>query len=265
MWLPAACIAGIAAGGLAVVAGQLFQPLAIFPLLVGALLGGLLVLLARLFHVGHRGTLIAGALGAAAACVLAQHALTYAQAWRRYERARLEAQGTAQALARAPAALAEAVQDRLPSPPGSFDTYMVRQARRGRPIGPWVARGWAAWLSWAADGMLVLVAACAATLLGVRSPFCDRCGTWYRTVRRGGLEAETIGALGDLVGRPVAGDVRTAGYRMRSCPGGCGPTLLELFWEDARGASSTHRAWLDVEGRNRATALLDSRLDASLR
>ena len=81
----------------------------------------------------------------------------------------------------------------------SFGKYMLAQARRGRPLpGGYIATGWEAWLTWAIDVLLTLAAAVAVTLPGIRVPYCNRCRTWYRTIRNGRIDVRTAQLLAEI-------------------------------------------------------------------
>ncbi len=120
-----------------------------------------------------------------------------------------------------------------------------------------MAKGWVAWLSWAVDTLLVVAAAVAVTLPALRAPYCNRCGTWYRTIRNGKIGVSTGRRLAELLRVEEIGNPRSFRYRLSACQGGCGPTRCELSWEEAGGALNLVQIWLDATGRNQVAAILD--------
>jgi hypothetical protein len=140
----------------------------------------------------------------------------------------------------------------------SFPEYIRAQADHGRPLfGEYVAQGWAAWLSWGVDAILTLAAALAVTIPAFRLPYCNRCGTWYRTVRNGKIDVPSARRLAETCGVEEIPGLRSPRYRASCCQGGCGPTCFELSWEEPNGVVDLARVWLDVEKRNQVAAILD--------
>ena len=122
----------------------------------------------------------------------------------------------------------------LVAPPESFADYLRRQADRGRPLtATWSLTGWQAWLSWAVDGLLVAAAALAMVIPATRLPYCNGCGTWYRTIRAGRTPQAAAERLADVAAATLDAPAKWVRYRLSCCQGGCGPTRLELFWETA--------------------------------
>ena len=139
-----------------------------------------------------------------------------------------------------------------------FGTYLCAQADHGRPLlDGYVAKGWAAWLSWAIDAMLTAAAAVAVTIPAFRVPYCNRCRTWYRTVRNGKIDVPTARRMAEACEVEETAGLRSPRYRLSCCHTGCGPTYCELSWEEPNGAVDLVRVWLDAERRNRVTAILD--------
>ena len=146
--------------------------------------------------------------------------------------------------------------------PPAFGEYLRAQADRGRPLfGPYVAKGWAAWLTWAVDAMLTLAAAVAVTIPAFRVPYCNRCRSWYRTVRNGKIDVPTARRLAETCGVDEIAGLHSPRYRLSCCQGGCGPTRCELSWEEPDGAVDLVRVWLDAEQRNQVAAILDELAD----
>jgi hypothetical protein len=224
-----------------------FAPIVLFPVLLGVVVGATVVGLVRFTQVGHRPTILLAALLAAAVAGIGQHYFSYLAA---YDRA-----GSSSGVgAASQAEVAALLQQMKPS----FAQYLDAQARRGRPlVHGYVAKGWAAWLTWVADALLVMVAAVAVTIPALRAPFCNRCGTWYRAIRNGRIDVSTARRLAELVRVEELGEPRSFRYRLSACQGGCGPTRCELSWEESGGALNLVQVWLDAAGRNQVVAILD--------
>ena len=221
-------------------------PLLIFPLLVGCGLGLLLAGLTRLGQVGHRATLWSGAILAVAVAVAGQHYCSFLD----FKAAVLVQKSQGSSLAEFP--------DMMP-----FSWFMHRQATLGRPVtANFKLRGAAAWASWAADGLLLLLAASAIVHLAYRTPYCSLCRSWYRTTRAGPVTAETARRLAEAAGLPIgeppAGTVYpwSAQYRLSHCVSGCGPCRLELA-ASGRDKTKVVEAWLSAAERERVARVLD--------
>lgn len=256
VWLAVAPVLGAIAALVAVSAQFFFAPLLIFPILIGIGLGGMLVGLQRVAQVGHRPTLWLGAVVAAAAAIGGQHYISYREARSRIEQQ--EAENILEAQQKAPNLPPEFFQGMGPRPPANFAEYMRHQAADGRPIiGQRRASGTWAWVSWAIDGLLLLLAAGAVMIPASRQPFCNRCQSWYRTVRGGKispLTARQVAEAGDMV---LTERVKSARCRLSNCSSGCGLTRLELSWEEPDGRTYLNTVWLDADRRDRIGRLLD--------
>jgi len=245
-WGMACLLLGIAAAASALAVQRIFAPLGLFPLLAGVVLGGLLVVLMRAGHVGHRPTLVVGAALAVVATVVGQHFLSYRQAVR------------AANAGRGPwvaALFPEHV------PPQSFAQFLREEARHGRPVGPLTASGLWAWFTWALDALLLATPAMVLVVVSARLPYCDRCGSWYRTVRAVRLEPRRAAELASLVGLARPRGPHRLRVRMIDCPGGCGPVGLACAWSDAPQAGTPDHLWLDRAGWAPIQALLDRPAD----
>jgi len=164
LWLPACALDGAAVAWLAALIGQYRAPLAVFPLLAGLALGVTLAGLMSVCQVGHRPTVLAGLLLAVSVAVVGQHFAAYRQAL-----ADTRQHAATYQLARQ--AFGDEVAGRVPLPPQSFGEFLSRQAARGRPLwGDWSARGAAAWLTWAVDGLLVVAGALLVVVPAWRPP-----------------------------------------------------------------------------------------------
>jgi len=231
-----------------------FAPLILFPLLLGAAAGLMVVGLVRVAQIGHRPTIAGSVVLAAVLAATAQHYFTYLAAYRQPADAtagRGVVSGSSQP---APVDLS-AVLDRIKP---SFGEYLQGQARRGRPLLlGYVARGWVVWLTWAIDGLLILAAALAVAIPAMRMPYCDRCRTWYRATRCGKTDLPTAERLAAVAGVELPERPRSPRYRLSNCQNGCGPTRCELSWEETDGGVSLFRIWLDAAQRNQMAAILD--------
>jgi hypothetical protein len=149
------------------------------------------------------------------------------------------------------------------SPPADFGDYLRQEAARGRPVMKWTLQGWAAWLSWAIDGLLTLTAAVAMVLPATRLPYCRACRSWYRTIRGGRVPRATAQLMAAAAGIEVIDAGKWLRCRLSCCRGGCGPTNIELFWDSpARGRWSAE-AWLDAPRRLRVMQALDEAGEAA--
>jgi len=159
LWLSGGVAIGLAAGWIATMVAARFAPLVVFPLVVGAVLGIVLIGAAQLLQSGRRPTILAAAVAAALVAVGAQHYFSYLDACRKMEESRT--------IRDAEAAFAQIMPDRRPA--GPFD-YLRSRAAVGRrmPFG-YVARGPMAWLSWVVDGLLVVAGTMAVVVFATDS------------------------------------------------------------------------------------------------
>ncbi len=123
-----------------------------------------------------------------------------------------------------------------------------------------------------------LLAAVTVTIPAVRAPYCNRCGSWFRTVRNGKIDLPTSRRLAELLGVEQPGrvalasrqcpaetparrqchpPVRSSRYRLSACRGDCGPTRCELSWERSGGGVDLARVWLDGKQRSEVVSILD--------
>jgi hypothetical protein len=227
-------------------------PLILFPLLVGVFTGLTIVGLARFAQIGHRPTIVLAVVLSAVPAVAGQHYFRYISDYS-------SVKGDSPIFADAKIGTAgqdlSALAHKLA--PG-FGEYIRARADSGRPLwGKYVAKGWAAWLSWIIDAMLTLAAAVAVTIPAFRVPYCNRCRTWYRTVRNGKIDVPTARRLAETCGVDEIAGLRSPRYRLSCCHTGCSPTYCELSWEEPNAAVDLVRVWLDAEKRNRVVAILD--------
>ena len=251
VWLLGAVALGTFAARAAADAQFYFAPLVIFPFLAGVMLGGLLIGLMRGGQIGHRPTIISGAILAVAIAVAGAHYFCYLSAG--------ESQLKQPRLAdEARQFLPESLARRLQTPPANFWEYMRQQADRGRPLTlGYIARGWIVWLSWIIDGLLVLGGTAAVLIPTMLLPFCSRCQTWYRAVRSAHIPASAIKQIGQIAGVDPLEHLKAGRCRLICCHSGCGPTGCEMYWEDTSGETYFARAWLDVAKRNMVMQVLD--------
>ncbi len=251
IWLLGVLILGTFAARAAVAAQFYFAPLVIFPFLAGVMLGALLIGLMRGGQIGHRPTIIIGALLAVAIAVAGSHWFCYLSAGDSDNR-------QPQLSDEARQFLPESLARRLPTPPASFWEYMRQQADRGRPLLlGYIACGWAAWLSWIIDGLLVLAGTAAVLIPTMFLPFCGRCETWYRAIRSAHIPASAIKQIGRIAGVEPVERLKSGRCRLICCHSGCGPTGCELYWEDTGGDTFFARVWLDAAQRNLVMQALD--------
>ena len=88
-------------------------------------------------------------------------------------------------------------------------------------------------------------------------PYCDRCGSWFRTVRNGKIDLPASQRLAELLDVEVPEGGRSPRFRLSACRGECGPTRCELSWERTGGGVDLARVWLDAEQRNEVVAIID--------
>ena len=239
-------------------------PFILFPILVGIFAGLTIVAVARFAQLGHRPTILAATVLAATVAALGQHYIGYLATYSRdfstaplAQASRFLAPPDASEYLRRQA-VAQNVRAISRELTPTFGEYLSAQAAHGRPL-PWgyVAAGWAAWLTWAIDALLTLAAAVAVTIPAVRVPYCNRCGTWYRTIRNGKIDVPSAERLAETCGIEGIAGLRSPRYRLSCCQGGCSPTYCELSWEDSRGAVALVDMWLDSKRRNQIVAILD--------
>ena len=252
LWLPMCGLLSASAAWLAVVVANHFAPLLIFPIMVGLVLGVTLVGLARLIQVGNRPTVILGTILACAVAVVGQHYVCY-----RVDRELVREQ--AESFHRAEQKHPGLVLGSAPEPAGGLFDYLCRQADEGRPLlGSYVARGPVAWTSWTADGLLVLAAALLVALPAVRQPYCSRCRSWFRTTRRGQVDADSARRLGGVLKIELPENVTSIDYRVVTCNAGCEPTGFEVCWVGESEKPGSARVWLSADQRNQVTQTLDA-------
>ena len=250
-WLAVCCVHGTGVAWVAVTVQEHFAPWLVFPLLVGIVLGTTGVGLLRVCQVGHRPTLLLGALLSALVAVCGQHYIGY-------RIAREVAQQEAETFQLARQFKAELLKGSAPMPAEGFVQFMRWQAARGRPIGSYTAQGLLAWLTWVLDGLLVLAASVAVVVPASRQPYCSRCRSWFRTTRSGRIDPQAADGLASPADVAIPDDLASVRYRLVTCAGGCGPTGFELCWENRGGKSSSARVWLDAAGRKRIVDTLDT-------
>jgi len=245
-WLPGCGALGLLAAWAAVVARGYAAPLVLFPLVVGVVLGGAVVLLMRVLDVGHQPTIWLGALLAGLLTVAGQHYFTF---WK------VQVQQVFAADPEKVAGLLLVAPERVP--PGRFWEFMTWSASRGLSIRGYSVQGGLAWLLWSLDGLLVLVPAMILVGATARLPYCDRCRQWYHTTRTGRIDSETAFQLSAEVETALGAGIERVRYRLLVCQGGCGPTGLVLAGEDADGRFSSGILWLDAAGRQKVVEILD--------
>jgi hypothetical protein len=253
VWIPACLAYGGLIGWVSVSIERYRAPLLLFPLLMGLVLGATLVGMSRVCQVGNRFTVLLGVVLAALAAVIGQHYVGYRDA-------RRQAQEDAQSYRLARLAFGDVVLGETPVPPAGFLDFLRWRAARGFHVVGYQARGAVVWVIWVADALLAVAAAVTVVLPALNKPYCDRCRSWFRTIRRGPLDPATAGKLAGLVDEDLPDEVASTRYRIFACNGGCGPTGLELRWVGPGGESCSTRAWLGAERRNGVVRALDERV-----
>ena len=221
-----------------------YAPLGLFPLIVGVITGGAVVLVMRAIQFGHRPTIWLGGLLAACVVISGQHYLAFQQ--------------DQQVLAQDPAKYAKlqlVAPERVP--PERFWDYMNWSATRGRPVGPYHARGGWAWLAWSVDAFLLLASTLILVVLTARLPYCNTCRRWYQTIRTGRLSGDTAADLIELAGIDSGRQIGAARYRLLACSGGCGPTGLIVSPTDSEKKLRFCITWLDADQCRKIVELLD--------
>jgi len=225
-----------------------FAPMILFPLLVGVVTGLSIVGLVRFAQMGHRPTILMTAVAAAVVAAAGQHYCHYLSDyfWKKQPSI-----GTGPLAGQDLSALTQGMTP-------SFGKYLSVQARRGRPLpGGYVVQGCGAWLSWGIEALLSVAAAVGVTLPALRVPYCNRCGTWYRTIRNGRIDVPTARRLAETLDVDLAESMHSPRYRLSACRSGCGPMRCELSWEESNGVVDLARVWLDAEKRNKVLTVLD--------
>ncbi len=221
-----------------------FAPLILFPILLGTAVGITIVGLIRFAQFGNRSAIFAAVVVAATTAPLGEHYFGYLSAYPGFQVAGSASSSDHSSLVRQVAP--------------SFGAYLQAQAARGRPLwGDVVAHGVFAWVSWALDAALTVVAAILVTLPALRVPYCSRCGTWYRTTRNGKVDLTTGRRLAEICGIEDIASLHSPRYRLAVCQGGCGPMRCELSWEESSNAVSVARVWLTSEQRRQIAEVLD--------
>lgn len=229
---------------LAVVAGEYFAPLLLYPLLVGVVTGAATVGLVRMSQTGNRPTILAGALVAALVAAAGQHYVKYRLVYRPAPK---------------DAALFERIRG-LPMVP-DFATYIQRMAEQGRKVyGRRIGGPALAWTSWGLEAALLTAAALALAALAARQPYCNRCHSWYHITRSGRLAGARARRLAAAAGVDLPWEVAVR-YRLANCNSGCGPSGLALYWEQADGEPAAARSWLTAEQRRQVAEVLDAAVD----
>jgi hypothetical protein len=158
LWLPATLVAAVVLGQLAVMLQPRFSPVLVFPVLLGAALGGIALALGRALNFQSRRWVVSGTLLSALVLTAAQHGFAYLEYRRAFERD-VQENPQAQLLKHAGGHVG----------PAGFPQFIASEARDGRKIGDYRLTGWAVWLSWNVDGLLSVVAAGGVILLTLPS------------------------------------------------------------------------------------------------
>ncbi len=205
-------------------------------------------------RVAHYRAVVCTAVLAGLLTAVAHHAWSYREAVARARRMQIkvEAEAARQAGRRGQAVIG--IGELLVEQPESLWEFLQSEARRGRPLWGWHARGVWAWLWWGIDALLIAGAAGWGVARFATLPYCNHCGSWYRTVRAGRLapaESARIAAGLGLEAAELAGSVQV---RMMSCVGGCGPVLLIIH---ARPSRRVWRMWVSQPAAGQLAGMAD--------
>ena len=229
-----------------------FAPLVIFPLLTGIGLGAVLTGLMRVGQVGHRPTIILGAVLAVLTTVAGEHYFCYLST-------RSAEPEQSQLAEKARQVFPDLLAGRLQTQPSNFADFIRQQADRGRPLlFGLIGRGWIAWLSWAIDGLLVLAGAAAVLIPAMLLPYCRQCQTWHRAIRGAKITGSAVTEIGRIVDVDLVENIKSGHCRLISCHRGCGPTGCELYWESTDGDTYFARVWLDAQRTRQSNAIARS-------
>ena len=214
LWIPLCLVHGGATAWLAFGIQKRFAPLGLFPILLGLAMGITLAGLMRLVHVAGRSTIVAGTVVAVTVAVFGQHYFCYQE----------QASG-----GRTPGGavfawplepIRTSFAARRPYRPTAPSNSCAGRQFAGVPSR---GRSWreagGAWASWALDGGLVLLAALLVVIPAARQPYCDRCRTWYSTVRRGAVSLDAAAAVATELGFTAPEEALSASVSSGSVPG----------------------------------------------
>lgn len=233
LWAAAALATGILVALLSqLVQGTGFSPVGLFSLLVGAVLGSALAGLARWIAVGHKPSLLGGALAVALIAAASQHLFAYLD-YRASYLAELE---------RKPAAALMGAE------PLGLIAYLEHEMQPRWTVTRWIV-----------DAVLIAVAAVGVVALALRGrAYCDQCRSWYAARRSGSLMDDTARRLATQAGIDLPQKAQGASFQLLGCHTGCGPAGLQLSWNtSAPRTTVTTIVWLDAEGRRQIEGLLD--------
>ncbi len=234
------------------VIAEYFAPFLVFPILLGLSLGVPLIGLARLMQVGNRLTVVAGVVLACMVAVVGQHYICYRGD---AEVIRKQAESFRQAELRYPGL----VEGTAPEPYDGLLDFLCRRADEGRPlVGDCVARATAAWASWSLDGLLVLASALLVVIPAARQPYCGKCRSWFRTIRRGQIDPDSAQRLAQTLEIELPDEITSIAYRIVSCTAGCNPTGFEISCVAKSGKPTSTSLWLTPDQRTEVTKILDT-------
>ncbi len=253
-WLAALLAAAWGAGLLAAIVQQRFAPLLLFPLLFGVVIGAAAVALARAIKLGHRAAVAFGAIAAVLLAVFALH-------WQSYRQAEAQALKDAEQHAQLVQFHPQFATTTVPPPPADVWQFLDERAAQGRLLpGGMLLKHSAVWGMWGFETLLTIVGALVVVIPSMRHPYCDRCRSWFRMVRRGSLSLRT----GEWVAsrQKLPAEHLPLAYRLLACESGCGATGLDVSWPVTQGARGVVpaggvRLWLSKDDCRNLLALLD--------
>lgn len=253
-WLAAVLTAGWGLGILAAIVQQRFAPLILFPLLFGAIIGATAVFLARIVKLGHRRAVGFGAIAAVLLAVFAMH-------WQSYRLAVAQALRDAEQHAQLVQFHPQFATTTVPPPPEDVWQFLSERAEQGRLLpGGMLLKHSSVWGMWGFETLLTITGALAVVIPLMRHPYCDRCRSWFRMVRRGELSRRA----GEWVAsrQQFPAEHLPLEYRLLACESGCGASGLDVSWPVTRGAQGVVpaggvRLWLSKDDCRILLALLD--------
>jgi len=242
------------AGMLAAIVQQRFAPLILFPLLFGAVVGAAAVVLARIIKLGHRAVVGFGAIAAVLLAVFAMH-------WQSYRLAVAQALRDAEQHAQLVQFHPQFATTTVPPPPADVWQFLNERAEQGRLLpGGTMLKHSAVWGMWGLETLLTIAGALVVVIPWMRHPYCDRCRSWFRTVRRGSLSRRS----GEWVAsrQKLSAEHLPLEYRLLSCESGCGATGLDVSWPVTQSVGGVVpaggvRLWLSKDDCRSLLALLD--------
>lgn len=154
--IPACVVFGLLAAWTAVTLGQIRAPLFFFPVATGVVVGACLGATIRMCQLTNQWLVWSVVALTTLTVVFGEHYFSYLAACRRIDE-------DAALIRSAKEAFGQTVLGETPAKPNGLIDFMRHEAARGRclstSLGVWTAKDGLAWLTWAVDGLLVLLPA----------------------------------------------------------------------------------------------------------